>query len=128
MPTEAGQVQVAILSAASSTRRALHDALSAQDCLVTNVDSELALLKVTKEWGWHESVIALVDIADPPIDPGFILDKLKVSSRTNHIFIAVIAEEDGRDDAVTYLDHGASDWLIKPFDDALLKARLSTYV
>lgn len=128
MPTDVRQVRVAIITADSAARDVLLDALGELECAVTVVDSESVLLATTKEWGWHETVVVLLDVKSSPVDVPGLLARLKKQSRTISVLLAIIAGESERDAIAGYLEAGTADWLTKPFDSLLLRTRLKFYL
>ena len=74
----------------------------------------------TLEHGEHQAV--LLDLGLPKRDGIEVLRRLRVAG--NALPVIVITARDGVDDRVSGLDHGADDYLVKPFALAELEARL----
>ena len=74
----------------------------------------------TLEHGEHQAV--LLDLGLPKRDGIEVLRRLRVAG--NALPVIVITARDGVDDRIKGLDHGADDYLVKPFDVNELLARL----
>jgi adenylate cyclase len=72
-----------------------------------------------------ESVdLILLDIMMPEIDGFEVLRRLKDDARLRHIPVIMISALDDIDSVVRCIELGADDYLPKPFDPVLLKARI----
>lgn len=69
--------------------------------------------------------VILLDILMPEIDGFQVLEQLKASPRYRHIPVLVISGLEDIDNIVRSIEMGAEDYLLKPFNQAILKARLS---
>ncbi|MBT5874270.1 MAG: hybrid sensor histidine kinase/response regulator, partial [Candidatus Latescibacteria bacterium] len=67
----------------------------------------------------------LLDILMPVMDGFECLDRLKADEKTHNIPVIVISALDEMDSVVRCLEMGATDFLTKPFNSVLLRARLS---
>lgn len=74
----------------------------------------------TLEHGEHQAV--LLDLGLPKRDGIEVLRRLRVAG--NALPVIVITARDGVDERIKGLDHGADDYLVKPFDVNELLARL----
>lgn len=83
-------------------------------------DGEKAL-SVIKE---HPFDLVLLDIMMPNISGYEVLEQLKADSETQHIPIIMISAVDDLDSVVRCIELGAEDYLFKPFNPVLLKARV----
>ncbi|HXY29675.1 MAG TPA: response regulator [Gemmatimonadaceae bacterium] len=74
----------------------------------------------------HDQAIDLVllDIMMPELDGFAVLQRLKSSAATRDIPVIVISALDDVESAVRCIEQGAEDFLSKPFDPVLLKARV----
>jgi len=68
--------------------------------------------------------LILLDLMMPGMNGFEVLCRLKSSSRTRHIPVIVISALDEFDSAVRCIEAGAEDYLPKPFDPILLRARI----
>jgi len=68
--------------------------------------------------------LILLDIMMPEMDGYHVLEQLKSDPATRHIPVIMISAVDDMDSVVRCIEQGAEDYLFKPFDPVLLKARL----
>jgi len=69
--------------------------------------------------------IILLDIMMPEMDGFQVLEHLKGNNKFRHIPVIVISAIDDMESIVRCIEHGADDYLIKPFNATMLQARLS---
>ena len=67
--------------------------------------------------------LVLLDIMMPELDGFEVLKRLKSDERTKHIPVIMISALSEMDSALRCIEMGAEDYLPKPFDPTLLKAR-----
>ena len=72
--------------------------------------------------------LILLDIMMPEMDGFQVLERLKGDKRTRDIPVIVISALDDTASAVRCIENGAEDFLSKPFDPVLLKARVGTSI
>ena len=70
--------------------------------------------------------MVLLDITMPVMDGYAVLESLKADPETQDLPVIVISGIDELDSVVRCIEMGAYDYLIKPFNPTLLKARLTT--
>jgi signal transduction histidine kinase len=68
--------------------------------------------------------VVLLDIIMPEMDGYQLLERIKNDNRLRDIPVIVISALDEMDSVVKCIEMGAEDYLIKPFNSVLLKARL----
>lgn len=68
--------------------------------------------------------LILLDIMMPNISGYDVLERLKTDDETKHIPIIMISAVDDLDSVVRCIELGAEDYLFKPFNPVLLKARV----
>ena len=103
-------------------RRVLVHRLEAQGYAVsTAVDGQDALDQITP--GRFDLI--LLDLVMPRIDGREVLRRLKADESLRHIPVIVLSALDELDAIVACLEMGAEDYLTKPFDATILKARIS---
>ena len=68
--------------------------------------------------------LILLDILMPEMDGYEVLDHLKKNPDLRHIPVIVISAVDEMDSVIRCIEKGADDYLIKPFNRTLLKARI----
>lgn len=83
-------------------------------------DGEQALTMVTE----HPFNLVLLDIMMPNISGYEVLERMKQDDATKHIPIIMISAVDDLDSVVRCIELGAEDYLFKPFNPVLLKARI----
>ncbi len=69
--------------------------------------------------------IVLLDILMPEMDGYEVLDSMKDSGKLCHIPVIMITAVEEMESAVRCIEKGAEDYLIKPFNPTLLKARIN---
>ncbi len=69
--------------------------------------------------------LVLLDIVMPDIDGYEVLDSMKRSERLRHVPVIMITGIDAVDSAVHCLERGADDYMTKPVNQTLLKARIA---
>jgi two-component system sensor histidine kinase/response regulator len=72
--------------------------------------------------------LILLDIMMPVMDGYEVCRQLKANPATEHIPVIFLSARDGADDVVAGLRLGAVDYVSKPVDPTILKARLSTHL
>lgn len=69
--------------------------------------------------------VILLDILMPELDGFAVLDEVKADSRLRDIPVIMISALDEMDSVVRCIEAGAEDYLPKPFDPTLLRARIN---
>jgi adenylate cyclase len=69
--------------------------------------------------------VVLLDIVMPGMDGIAVLDRIKADPRLNHLPVIMISGLDDYDSVVRCIESGAEDYLPKPFDPVLLRARIA---
>ena len=72
----------------------------------------------------HRFDLVLLDLMMPEMSGFEVLSRLKASEETRHIPVIMISALDEIDSAVRCIEAGAEDYLAKPFDPVLLRARI----
>lgn len=75
----------------------------------------------------HQPDLVLLDIMMPKMDGLEVCKRLKASSKTQHIAIIFLTALDQTEDIVKGLDLGAVDYITKPINAPILKARVKTH-
>lgn len=83
-------------------------------------DGEKALEMVRE----HPFNLVLLDIMMPKLSGYEVLEQLKSDAETQHIPVIMISAVDDLDSVVRCIELGAEDYLFKPFNPVLLKARV----
>ena len=80
----------------------------------------VALEKITE----HKPDLILLDIMMPKMDGYQVLARLKEDSSMRHIPVIMVSANDEIESAASCIEQGAVDYLVKPFNPLLLKARI----
>jgi len=88
--------------------------------IIVAEDGEKAL-SIVKE---HPFDLVLLDIMMPKLSGYEVLEQLKADVETQHIPVIMISAVDDLDSVVRCIELGAEDYLFKPFNPVLLKARV----
>ena len=72
--------------------------------------------------------LILLDIMLPDMDGYAVCRNLRTTTRTSHIPIIFLTQRDERSDRIAGLEHGADDYITKPFDIEELKLRVRTSI
>ena len=72
----------------------------------------------------HEFDLILLDLIMPEMSGFEVLRRLKAAEHTDHIPVIVISALDELDSVVRCIEAGAEDYLTKPFNPTLLRARI----
>ncbi len=89
--------------------------------VVTTANGASALeLVATREFD-----LVLLDLIMPEMNGFDVLRRLKASEHTSHIPVIVISALDELDSVVRCIESGAEDYLTKPFNPVLLRARIN---
>jgi DNA-binding response OmpR family regulator len=96
--------------------------LQRQNCeVVTAENGQLALELV----GMRSFDLILLDVMMPGMSGYDVLERLKSDPHLKHIPVIMISAVDDIDSVVRCIEMGAEDYLFKPFNPVLLKARVS---
>ena len=100
-------------------------ALSSQGYQVTTaMDGGQALAVLNSEQGMTLDVV-LLDILMPDVDGYQLLEQIKGNDDLRHIPVIMISALDEMDSVIRSIEMGATDYLHKPYNPALLQARLN---
>ena len=69
--------------------------------------------------------LVLLDVMMPEVDGFQVLEKMKADERLRNIPVIMITALDDMDSAVKCIEFGAEDYLLKPFNPVLLRARIN---
>jgi adenylate cyclase len=127
-----GETAPAILGAASSSRILVVDdnaanrellarRLGREGYLVTTAESGTAALALTAAATFD---LVLLDLMMPGISGFEVLCRLKLDDSTRHVPVIMISALDELDSTVRCIEAGAEDYLPKPFNPVLLRARI----
>ena len=106
-------------------RKMLARAVEGQGCRATTAeDGQQAMALLTSADAGPFDVI-LLDILMPVMDGYQVLAQVKQDARLRHIPVIMISALEEMDSVVRCIEMGAADYLPKPFNPALLRARLN---
>ncbi|MEZ5729051.1 MAG: SpoIIE family protein phosphatase [Burkholderiaceae bacterium] len=74
----------------------------------------------------HEFDLVLLDITMPDMDGYEALARIKADPELHHIPVIMVTAIDGLDSLVRCLESGADDYITKPFNPVLLRARIES--
>ena len=115
--------RILVVDDVEDNRQLLRRRLEKQGYAVTCAeDGKKALAVVERE----EPDLILLDIMMPELDGFAVLERLKANKHTRDIPVIVISALDDTASAVRCIEQGAEDFLPKPFDPVLLKARVGS--
>lgn len=103
--------------------RILRDRLLHEGYQVLEAFNGVEALQKAKEEGPD---LILLDIIMPHMDGYQVMERLKADNALRHIPIIVISAADQMDSVVRCIELGAEDYLCKPFNTAILQARLDS--
>lgn len=88
---------------------------------VMAVEDGTSALQIVHQYNFD---LVLLDIMMPNISGYEVLEQLKTNPRTRHLPVIMISAVDDLDSVVRCIEMGAEDYLFKPFNPVLLKARV----
>ena len=92
---------------------------------VETVESGPAALELTLSRAFD---LILLDLIMPEMSGFEVLRRLKSAQHTSHVPVIVISALDELDSVVRCIEAGAEDFLTKPFDPILLRARIGACI
>jgi adenylate cyclase len=102
-------------------RRLLTKSLENDGHRATDVDNGFAALSALES---ERPDLVLLDIVMPGLDGIEVLERMKADADLRHIPVIMISGVDDTESVVRCLESGAEDILPKPFDPAILRARI----
>jgi class 3 adenylate cyclase len=118
---EAGSSRILVVDDTESTRELLSRRLAREGHRIVEAENgRSALARIAVE----TFDLILLDMMMPDINGYEVLTQLKADPRFRHIPVIVISALDEIDSVVRCIEAGAEDYLPKPFDPVLLRARI----
>lgn len=121
MPAELSHVLV--VDDNESNRDVLSRRLKRQQLAVSTASSGRQALEMVKTDAFD---LILLDVMMPEINGYQVLEQLKADPALKHIPVLMISAVDDIDSVVRCIELGAEDYLFKPFNPTLLRARVET--
>jgi class 3 adenylate cyclase/DNA-binding response OmpR family regulator len=120
------------MSAAAARVLVVDDAKSGRDMLTRRLEQDGHRSDVAEDGEQALAMLAasdydlvLLDILMPVLDGFGVLTRMKAEERLRHVPVVVISALEETDSVVRCLQMGADDYVTKPFDAVILRARVS---
>jgi two-component system cell cycle response regulator len=117
--------RVLVVEDAIVNRKLIERLLRDQGHEVTAVGDGLAALDAFGSDGEPPFDVVLLDLVMPGLDGYATLERMKASPRLAHLPVIIISAVEELDSVVRCIELGALDYLPKPVDPAILRARLT---
>lgn len=114
--------QVLVVDDNEMNRDMLARRLERQGCESITAEDGIQALEILTQ---HSFDLILLDIMMPRMTGYEVLDRVKNDPATRHIPVIMISAVDDLESVVKCVEKGADDYLFKPFNPILLKARIS---
>ncbi|MBX3173972.1 MAG: protein kinase [Gemmatimonadaceae bacterium] len=118
-PSASGRILV--VDDVEENRSVLSRRLSREGYAVASVGSGEEALAAIADGGFD---LVLLDVLMPGLDGFGVLERIKADPATRSIPVIMISALDDMASVVRCIEHGAEDYLAKPFDPVLLRARI----
>ncbi|MPZ72062.1 MAG: response regulator [Nitriliruptorales bacterium] len=126
MTADAGRGSLLVVDDSELNRKLLRNALERQGHSVETAADGVAALSTLRERGAGAFDVVLLDIVMPRLDGFGTLPEMKADRQLRHLPVIVISTLDDLPSIVRCIEMGATDFLPKPFNASLLRARLHT--
>lgn len=126
MTAAAGGGRILVVDDSAVNRMVLTKALGADGHTAITAEHGLEALEVLQSDGEHGIDVVLLDLEMPELDGYETLARIKADDRLRHLPVIVISSVEELDSVVRCIENGAADYLPKPFDAAVLRARLNS--
>ena len=113
--------RILIVDDVEENRTVLGRRLTREGYAVDSVESGEEALARIAEGGFD---LVLLDVLMPGLDGFAVLERIKADPSTRAIPVIMISALDDMASVVRCIEHGAEDYLAKPFDPVLLRARI----
>jgi putative two-component system response regulator len=119
--TETRSHTILIVDDSEANRLILHDQVITLGHTPMLAENGLVALKKVTD---YKPDLLLLDIMMPEMDGYQVLARLKSDSTMRHIPVIMVSANDEIESVVNCIEQGAMDYLVKPFNPVLLKARI----
>ena len=116
---------ILVVDDSSVNRKVLTKALSADGHTSLTAEHGLQALELLGSADGSGVDVVLLDLEMPELDGYETLARIKADDRLHHLPVIVISSVEELDSVVRCIEIGATDYLPKPFNAALLRARLN---
>jgi DNA-binding response OmpR family regulator len=113
--------RILVVDDLADNRAVLERRLARRHHQVVTAASGEAALRLLREQPFD---LVLLDVLMPDVDGFEVLERMKSSAATRDIPVIMISALDDLSSVVRCIEHGAEDYLAKPFDPVLLAARI----
>ena len=118
--------RVLVVDDSAMNRMILTKALTADGHTPVTAENGLQALELLASEDGSSVDVVLLDLEMPELDGYETLTRIKSDERLRHLPVIVITSVDERESVVRCIENGATDYLPKPFDAPLLRARLNS--
>jgi CheY-like chemotaxis protein len=118
----AEQARILVVDDSAINRMLLARTLGDQGHVVTTADDGRAALELLQRDAFD---VVLLDIVMPEVDGYAVLGHIKSSDALRHLPVIVITAVEELDSVIRCIEGGATDYLAKPFNGAVLEARIN---
>ncbi len=123
--TEATGGRVLVVDDSAVNRMVLTKALTAEGHTTLTAEHGMQALELLRADDERPVDVVLLDLEMPELDGYETLRRIKADDALRHLPVIVISSVDELESVVRCIEIGATDYLPKPFEPALLKARLN---
>ena len=116
------QARVLVVDDVEDNRVLLERRLKRQGHAVESAENGRVALEMVRDGSFD---LILLDVMMPEMDGYEVLERLKRAQDTRHIPVIMISALDDLSSVVRCIERGAEDYLPKPFDAVLLRARIT---
>ena len=125
MTTAPGGGRVLVVDDSLVNRAVLSQALAAEGHEALTAENGLRALEMLRADSGAAIDAVLLDLEMPELDGFATLEQLKADANLRHLPVIVISSVEDFDSVVRCIEIGAADYLPKPFNAALLRARVN---
>jgi CheY-like chemotaxis protein len=119
---QARQAKILVVDDVEDNRELLRRRLERQGYVVGQAAGGREAIAAAAKGAWD---LVLLDVMMPDVDGYVVREQLKSAPRTRDIPVIMISALDDMSSVVRCIERGAEDYLPKPFDPTLLRARVS---
>lgn len=116
------QARILVVDDVEDNRVLLERRLKRQGHAVESAENGRVALEMVQDGSFD---LILLDVMMPEMDGYEVLQRLKQSPETRHLPVIMISALDDLSSVVRCIERGAEDYLPKPFDPVLLRARIT---